>query len=273
MLLSKLVPFSQILLLALSSPSHVNVNAFQLNKSRQPYTSAFFTSTTNAHAAITTRTTNTATKPSTTVSSSSSTSLFSLNKLIEELNTSASSGKKRTVFVGGKGGVGKTTVSSSIAVTLASDYTSDLKVLVVSTDPAHSLGDALDVDLKSSHGKKLQMTDPLTGGKLYAMEVDTDAALEKFQNALGTFDVAKLSQALGVQPELLEGLGLGELSSMIKNPPPGLDELVALSNILNDPEIAREFDVVVVDTAPTGQTRRMLALPEFLDVFWGTLLE
>jgi arsenite-transporting ATPase len=143
----------------------------------------------------------------------------------------------------------------------------------VSTDPAHSLGDALDVDLKSSHGKKIQMTDPLTGGKLYAMEVDTDAALEKFQNALGTFDVAKLSQALGVQPELLEGLGLGELSSMIKNPPPGLDELVALSNILNDPEIAREFDVVVVDTAPTGHTLRMLALPEFLDGFLGKLLE
>ena len=117
------------------------------------------------------------------------------------------------------------------------------------------------------------MTDPLTGGKLYAMEVDTDAALEKFQNALGTFDVAKLSQALGVQPELLEGLGLGELSSMIKNPPPGLDELVALSNILNDPEIAREFDVVVVDTAPTGHTLRMLALPEFLDGFLGKLLE
>ena len=143
----------------------------------------------------------------------------------------------------------------------------------MSTDPAHSLGDALDVDLKSSHGKKIQMTDPLTGGKLYAMEVDTDAALEKFQNALGTFDVAKLSQALGVQPELLEGLGLGELSSMIKNPPPGLDELVALSNILNDPEIAREFDVVVVDTAPTGHTLRMLALPEFLDGFLGKLLE
>jgi len=117
------------------------------------------------------------------------------------------------------------------------------------------------------------MTDPLTAGKLYAMEVDTDAALEKFQNALGTFDVAKLSQALGVQPELLEGLGLGELSSMIKNPPPGLDELVALSNILNDPEIAREFDVVVVDTAPTGHTLRMLALPEFLDGFLGKLLE
>lgn len=158
-------------------------------------------------------------------------------------------------------------------MTLASDFTSDVKVLVVSTDPAHSLGDALDVDLKTGYGKPIQMTDPLTAGKLYAMEVDTDAALERFQNALSTFDVKKLSDALGVQPELLDGLGLSELSNLLNNPPPGLDELVALSNILNDPNIARDFDVVVVDTAPTGHTLRMLALPEFLDGFLGKLLE
>lgn len=175
--------------------------------------------------------------------------------------------------MGGKGGVGKTTVSSSLAVTLASDYTSDLKVLVVSTDPAHSLGDALDVDLKSLPGKPILMTDPLTAGKLYAMEVDTEAALEKFQTALETFDIQKLSQALGVQPELLDGLGLSEFSNLLNNPPPGLDELVALSNILNDPSITNEFDVVIVDTAPTGHTLRMLALPQFLDGFLGKLLE
>ena len=158
-------------------------------------------------------------------------------------------------------------------MTLASDFTSDVKVLVVSTDPAHSLGDALDVDLKTGYGKPIQMTDPLTAGKLYAMEIDTDDALERFQNALSTFDVKKLSDALGVQPELLDGLGLSELSNLLNNPPPGLDELVALSNILNDPDIARDFDVVVVDTAPTGHTLRMLALPEFLDGFLGKLLE
>jgi arsenite-transporting ATPase len=164
-------------------------------------------------------------------------------------------------------------VSSSIAVTLASDYTSDLKVLVVSTDPAHSLGDAIDFDLKSAGGKPVQMTDPLTGGKLFAMEVDTDMALEKFQSALSAFDVNKLSEALGVSPEMLEGFGLSELSSLLNNPPPGLDELVALSDILNDPAITNEYDVVIVDTAPTGHTLRMLALPEFLDGFLGKLLE
>ena len=204
-------------------------------------------------------------RPPTTFAKSST--LQSVQKLVDELTTTQS--PTRTVFVGGKGGVGKTTVSSSLAVTLASDFSSDLKVLIVSTDPAHSLGDALDVDLKDGSGKPIQMTDPLTMGKLYAMEVDTDAALEKFQNALSTFDVTKLSDALGVQPELLDGLGLSELSSLLNNPPPGLDELVALSNILNDPEITADFDVVIVDTAPTGHTLRMLALPEFLDGFLG----
>jgi len=199
------------------------------------------------------------------------TSLHSIQKLVDDLTTTQS--PTRTVFVGGKGGVGKTTVSSSFAVTLASDFSSELKVLIVSTDPAHSLGDALDVDLKVNGGRPVQMTDPLTAGKLYAMEVDTDAALERFQNALSAFDVGKLSDALGVQPELLDGLGLSELSSLLNNPPPGLDELVALSNILNDPEITGDFDVVIVDTAPTGHTLRMLALPEFLDGFLGKLLE
>ena len=51
------------------------------------------------------------------------------------------------IFVGGKGGVGKTTISSSLAVTLVSNYEADAHVLVVSTNPAHSLGDTLNVDL------------------------------------------------------------------------------------------------------------------------------
>ncbi len=48
---------------------------------------------------------------------------------------------------------GKTSISSALAVELASDYEKDLKVVIVSTDPAHSLGDALDVDLRSGNGR------------------------------------------------------------------------------------------------------------------------
>lgn len=105
------------------------------------------------------------------------------------------------------------------------------------------------------------------------MEVDTAAALSKFQDALSAFDVTKLSDALGVPKELLESLGLEELSGLLNEPPPGLDELVALGDILNSDSVGRDFDVVVVDTAPTGHTLRMLALPEFLDGFLGKLLE
>jgi len=76
---------------------------------------------------------------------------------------------------------------------------------------------------------------------------------------------------MNVSPQLLDELGLNELHTLIKNPPPGLDELVALSNVL-DPKYAEEYDVIVVDTAPTGHTLRMLQLPQFLDGFLSTLL-
>lgn len=202
----------------------------------------------------------------------SSFQLFSLNKLVEDIRNY--SGKdQRTIFVGGKGGVGKTTVSSALAVSLASSIEDDLRVLIVSTDPAHSLGDALDQDLRSSKGKPLVMTDPVTGGRLHACEVDTAAAIDEFRENLEAFDVERLANSLGVSSQLLEGLGLGEFSGLLNNPPPGLDELVALSNVLDPNSMAADYDVVIVDTAPTGHTLRLLALPKFLDGFLGKIID
>jgi arsenite-transporting ATPase len=194
---------------------------------------------------------------------------------VEDIKTSASSSSgPRTIFVGGKGGVGKTTVSSALAVSLAADYQDDLKVLVVSTDPAHSLGDALDEDLRSSHGKPVIMTDPLTGGRLAACEIDSTAALDEFRSTLEAFDIERLANALGVSPELLEGFGLREFSGLLNNPPPGLDELVALANVLDsNSKMASGYDVIIVDTAPTGHTLRLLALPKFLDGLLGKLIK
>eukprot|EP00571_Detonula_confervacea_P013925 CAMPEP_0172303728 /NCGR_PEP_ID=MMETSP1058-20130122/5239_1 /TAXON_ID=83371 /ORGANISM="Detonula confervacea, Strain CCMP 353" /LENGTH=870 /DNA_ID=CAMNT_0013014671 /DNA_START=33 /DNA_END=2645 /DNA_ORIENTATION=- len=217
----------------------------------------------------------------------SSSKLHSLHPLIEEIASMANNSNDNdtpVIFVGGKGGVGKTSISSALAVELASSFEHDLNVLIVSTDPAHSLGDALDVDLRphatsgndndgSTQPRPLTLSDPLTNRKLHALEVDPRAALADFQRNLELFDIDTLSSSIGmnVSPQLLEDLGLNELNSLIKNPPPGLDELVALSNVL-DPKYAEEYDVIIVDTAPTGHTLRMLQLPQFLDGFLQTLL-
>ena len=206
-------------------------------------------------------------------SPSSNSQLFSLKKLVDEVSSRPTGKEPSTVFVGGKGGVGKTTTSAALAVRLASNYENPLKVLVVSTDPAHSLGDALYVDLRKGRGQPIPMTDPLTGGRLYACEVDASAALDDFRKNLEAFDVGKLADALGVSPDLLDGFGLAEFSGLLNNPPPGLDELVALSNVLDTDSVAADFDVIVVDTAPTGHTLRLLALPQFLDGFLGKLIK
>eukprot|EP00804_Cyclotella_cryptica_P022201 CCRYP_020952-RA/>CCRYP_020952-RA protein AED:0.05 eAED:0.08 QI:0/0/0/1/1/1/2/0/803 len=215
------------------------------------------------------------------------TSLFSLKPLLDEIQSQISNkpnGQTPVIFVGGKGGVGKTSISSSLAVSLASSLEHDWKVLIVSTDPAHSLGDALDVDLRHPRSRPNDpltrrpqptlLTDPLTNGKLHALEVDPTAALQEFQSNLELFDISTLSQSMGipVSASTLQELGLDELHTVLRNPPPGLDELVALSNVL-DPEYAKEYDVIIVDTAPTGHTLRMLQLPQFLDGFLMTLLK
>ena len=167
--------------------------------------------------------------------------------------------------------VGKTTVSSSLAVHLAATQF-DSNILVVSTDPAHSLGDALDVDLRSSRGEPVVLTDPVTAGRLAACEVDATAALADFRQSVAAFDVDRLADAMGVSPALLESLGLSEFSGLLNNPPPGLDELVALSKVLDQDETTSAYDVIFVDTAPTGHTLRLLQLPQFLDGFLGKLI-
>ena len=95
---------------------------------------------------------------------STSSSLSSLKK--------QSSDGTQFVFVGGKGGVGKTSSSSAIAIALSD---SGLRTLLVSTDPAHSLGDALDVNLRS--GLVVPIT---TESNLWALEIDVDAGRTPF---------------------------------------------------------------------------------------------
>eukprot|EP01038_Epipyxis_sp_PR26KG_P008121 gene8121-10999_t len=165
------------------------------------------------------------------------------------------------VFVGGKGGVGKTSSSSAIALALSD---AGYKTLIISTDPAHSLGDALDVDLTSG-----SLVSIPTESNLWALEIDVDAAIQDFKQVASDLDSKSISASLGVPKEIIDSLGLDDLTSLFKNPPPGIDEIVALVKIYQlankqSNEQSIQFDRIVVDTAPTGHTIRLLQLPVFL---------
>jgi TRC40/GET3/ArsA family transport-energizing ATPase len=166
---------------------------------------------------------------------------------------------RRYIFVGGKGGVGKTSTSAATAVKFADE---GLRTLVISTDPAHSLGDALATDLSS--GKVTPISEQ--GGFLYALEVDLKEAVEEFQRIIA-----------GLRSEETDSiaakLGLSEMTDIFDTAPPGADELVALSKVISLVEEGEaktalgesiSFDRIVIDTAPTGHTLRLLEYPRFI---------
>lgn len=165
------------------------------------------------------------------------------------------------VFAGGKGGVGKTSVSGAIGVALADR---GFKTLVISTDPAHSLGDSFNISMQGG------VPVPIDGanGNLYGMEIDTAAAVAEFKNLVRAFAEDKNT---GVGSDIARKLGLGEFADILDNAPPGIDELVALTQVL---ELVKngEYSRVVVDTAPTGHCLRLLGFPEFLDTFLGKVI-
>ena len=180
-------------------------------------------------------------------------------------------GKDRKYFlVGGKGGVGKTSCSSSLAVKFA---TAGHPTLLVSTDPAHSLSDSLAQDVTGGLPVAVNGTDNM----LYAMEVDPDQAKEEFAAFAKQNDVSSgakdfmSSVGLGGLADQLGDLKLGEL---LDTPPPGLDEAIAISKVvqfIKDEKYAK-FTRIVFDTAPTGHTLRLLSLPDFLDASIGKIV-
>jgi len=173
-------------------------------------------------------------------------------------------GAASLIFVGGKGGVGKTTVAAATALMLAKSD-ARRRVLLLSTDPAHSLGDVLRAAVGDS-------ARPVTGGpkNLLVRELDAARALAARRTA---FEAAleEISTAFGASATTQPGGGASELMSLA---PPGIDELFGVLSVV---DARAHFDVIIVDTAPTGHALRLLETPdaarEWLQVLMRVLLK
>ena len=153
---------------------------------------------------------------------------------------------QKFVFFGGKGGVGKTTVSCAYALKCAE---AGLDTLVVSTDPAHSTADvfdqAFDDDPTAVDGHE----------RLWAMEIDPDEAVDRH-----------LTQVRRQMNQQVSAAIVNEIDRQIElaHRTPGAHEAALFDRFIEVMRTADDYDRVVFDTSPTGGTLRLLALPEFL---------
>ncbi|HKC64943.1 MAG TPA: ArsA family ATPase [Pyrinomonadaceae bacterium] len=155
----------------------------------------------------------------------------------------------RLLIFGGKGGVGKTTAAASTALHLLDHAEGDEQILLFSTDPAHSLSDSLEVKI----GDRLVEVARKRRARLVAYEMDASAAFEKFK----TEHHATLAE-IADRGTLLDESDINELLNLSL---PGMDEVMALFE-LSELDRADAYARIVIDTAPSGHTSRLLELPE-----------
>ena len=109
---------------------------------------------------------------------------------------------------------------------------------------------------------------------MQALEIDIEESLEEFKAAASSLNAAGLSDTLGIPRSMVDSLGLEDITSLFTNPPPGIDEVVALSKIIQiGDSVEHRFDRIVIDTAPTGHTLRLLQLPKFVNSMTGNLIK
>jgi arsenite-transporting ATPase len=145
----------------------------------------------------------------------------------------------RTILYTGKGGVGKTSVAAATARRCAAE---GRRTVVLSTDPAHSLADALEVELGA---------DPVAvGDRLWAQQVSAQEELERQWSGVRDWLAGVLVER-----------GVDRISAEELTVPPGMDELFSLLQLKRHHD-EDAFDVVVVDCAPTGETLRLLSFPD-----------
>ncbi len=145
----------------------------------------------------------------------------------------------RIILFTGKGGVGKTTIAAATGIKAAK---LGYKTLVISTDPAHSLADSFQKELKPYPTEIFE--------DLYGMEVNVEYELEKHWSSIKKY-LEIFFKSQGIDDVIAEELAIF----------PGFDELASLLNLLNFYK-KREFDVIILDCAPTGETLRLLSVPE-----------
>lgn len=154
---------------------------------------------------------------------------------------------RKFVFFGGKGGVGKTTLSSAYALKCAR---AGLETLVVSTDPAHSTSDVFDQqfgdDPRAVAGEE----------RLFAMEVDPDEEVERH--------LMETKRAMGDQ---VSAAMVNEVDRQIEmaHQTPGAFEAALMDRFIEVMRDSEAYDRVVFDTSPTGGTLRLLSLPDLLE--------
>ena len=147
----------------------------------------------------------------------------------------------RIVLFTGKGGVGKTTIASATALRIAAG---GRKTLIMSTDPAHSLADAFDADLSDEPREIVR--------NLWAEQLDAQQRLEENWREIRDHAV-----------RVLDWAGLGAVEAEELSVIPGLDELFSLADVKRHHD-EDPYDVLVVDCAPTGETLRLLSLPDII---------
>lgn len=159
----------------------------------------------------------------------------------------------RLLFVGGKGGVGKTSTAAALAL-LAAER--GRRCLLVSTDPAHSLGDIFE---ESIGGRETMLA-----GNLTALEIDPDDEADRYLGSV------RHSLRSLVAPSLYDEI---ERQMELARSAPGAVEAALLERVTElSTEGPERFDLVLFDTAPTGHTLRLLAMPEVMAAYTDSLL-
>jgi arsenite/tail-anchored protein-transporting ATPase len=161
--------------------------------------------------------------------------------------------KSNFILFGGKGGVGKTTCAAAIAVALL-----PRKVLVVSTDPAHSLGDCFGQKL----GDEIVKIEHAEG--LYALEISAQNSLERFKHEYQAQMRRLLETSAGI-----EHLTRSEREHMLSLPIPGADEVMGIKRLM-DLMDEGSYEKIILDTAPTGHALRLLSMPDLFDKWINT---